>query len=344
MDFDPQPLLFTLTPESDESLVGFLIRLTEANHLNSPYTLLKLAGAKPQRPPQISDLPMLAFLCGCHPDQLLKLFGFVQKTCDGEKAWRLADQWITKPYFVSSRTLSYCPKCLADQDYLRSIWELSLYRVCARHELQLLDQCPECGRITNWTRAHIGKCHCGFLLKAAPRIEMNGLPLLVAALMEQALDTSFRLKAQSTLPATMIRRLQKLSLDGLCKTIWLLGTCFDGTVTSRPRHAKTPAKIGNALNVILAAGEILERWPDAFFAHLEQLRHRTMPTHDGLLVDRIFGSAHRYLTEDMGTDEFQFLRFAYERYVRDQWRAMNKAVPTSISAQLELEFGKGGLL
>lgn len=339
VDFEPQPLLFSLKPDSDESLVGFLIRLAEVNHLGSPYAVLKLAGAKPQQPPAIEDIPALAALCGCHPDQLLQLFGFVQKTQDGEKAWRIADQWITKPYFVSSRALSYCPECLVEQGYLRSIWELTLYRVCARHEVQLLDHCPSCGRTTTWMRSHVDRCHCGFLLRTAPRLKMDGAPLLVSTLMEQTLNTSLGIKGQRTLSAAMTRRLQELSLDGLCKTIWLLGTCLGDTKQRRIQCRMTPNKLGSALSIIEAAGIILKHWPDAFYGHLEQLRHRIIPTHDGALVARVFGSVHRHLTEDMTSDEFQFLRIAYERRVRDLWHAMSKTVPSSISTQLELVFG-----
>lgn len=339
MDPPHLPLLFTVAPQPDETLVGFLLRLSEANRLGSPQTLLAFLTGRNSQPPSWRHLVTLAEACSLPLGDLSHLFGFVSRNCDGETIWRIGSEWVSKPYFVSSRKLSYCPLCLAQSPYLRSVWELTLYHACARHRILLESVCPRCGRSTSWLRPSVALCTCGANLTLAIPREADEMTLAVSMLIEQKVHPEVVMALPHVLPQEILRRLQTLTLDGLCKTLWLFGSMLEPRSGKGRHQAPQPLKQFASLALIEKAGDILRTWPAGFHEGLDHLlANRPLPAHDGTLVHRMFGGAHRFLSEDMRGAEFLFIRLAYERYVRNLWRTLGKpSVPISVSRQLELE-------
>jgi len=41
--------------------------------------------------------------------------------------------------------LKYCPLCLKEENYFKKEWRLSFYTVCTKHNVIMLDDCPQCG-------------------------------------------------------------------------------------------------------------------------------------------------------------------------------------------------------
>lgn len=56
-----------------------------------------------------------------------------------------------------------CPRCIEDSDYHRAIWDHKLVTSCTKHNVELLDYCPDCGEKISWKRNKINRCNCGFL-------------------------------------------------------------------------------------------------------------------------------------------------------------------------------------
>lgn len=166
------------------------------------------------------------------------------------------------------------------------------------------------------------------------------MQLTVSMLIEQKTHPEAPMAMPPSLPPEMLQRLQTLTLDGLCKTLWLLGGMLEPRSGKDHHRAPQPLKQLSALALIDRAGDILRNWPAGFQDGLDRLLSiRPLPAHDGTLVCRMFGGVHRFLSEDMQGNEFLFVRLAYERYVRDLWRTLGKSsMPTSVSRQLELEF------
>jgi hypothetical protein len=65
----------------------------------------------------------------------------------------------------------YCPLCLKESAYLRKHWRMAFYVTCAKHQVEILDTCPQCGRCINpeyLTGSSLDTCHyCDFKLACA---------------------------------------------------------------------------------------------------------------------------------------------------------------------------------
>ncbi|WP_299489853.1 TniQ family protein [uncultured Shewanella sp.] len=60
-------------------------------------------------------------------------------------------------------TVPVCPHCLVDDAYIRQVWHLTPYEVCAKHECELLHHCPSCQLSINYIEnGSITHCVCGF--------------------------------------------------------------------------------------------------------------------------------------------------------------------------------------
>lgn len=82
--------------------------------------------------------------------------------------------------------IQYCPSCLAEtsEPYYRRAWRVALFSFCPKHDVMLLDRCPECGAGIAFHRLELGRpdvidsaslqcCWaCGFDLSLAPKLPL----------------------------------------------------------------------------------------------------------------------------------------------------------------------------
>lgn len=335
-DRTPIPLLFGCKPLEGESLVGFILRLTEANRLRTPNQILEYIGGRISRPPTNSAVPRLAILCNCNPNQLVRLFGFESRNARREIVWRLGDETITKPYFISSRTLAYCPICIASEPYLRAEWELTLNTCCPLHGVYLEQRCPHCRRSTRWMRPGVNICHCGGQLTAAAPHRADGFPLYISSVVRTVVDAQQPIIPCKSIPHEISLRLAQLSLDALLKTLWFLG---DVLPSLQHKHTRTtlPQKCTGANIVLSRAHSVLSEWPHKFFDELKQATRQPVTDRSASVIRDVYGPIHRYLSEDMNSDEFRFVQLAYEYHVKKVWAAARKVHPKTLSPQLDLK-------
>jgi hypothetical protein len=132
-------------------------------------------------------------------------------------------------------------------------------------------------------------------------------------------------------------RLQALSLDGLCKTLWFLGHClfeFEHLATGHGRIRPTQS---HAEQIVMQSVGILSRWPEGLGDHLRKLTNRHVAPGSAALIDRVFGPLQYYLYEVIDSTEFMFLTVAYEQYIRQIWRSIGATGRSkAFTPQLEL--------
>jgi TniQ len=150
-------LLRTPTPSEDESLAGYLIRLSESNYYYSPNWILQLAGLhinrgillvkNPYKPSQLGQLIQMT------DEQLILMASLT---------YQLPSEITSQQYTLYKFAIKLCPYCLTESAYCRKIWDWDLVKACYLHQCVLLKKCPHCNKGIRWSRPAVTRCRCGF--------------------------------------------------------------------------------------------------------------------------------------------------------------------------------------
>jgi hypothetical protein len=155
-------LLVTPPPYADESLPGYLVRLTEANGYQLSWWL-PLAG-----------LSRHLFTAGW--ESLLRpATDFTQLAqCTG-RAVTVFDEWRWATLAAGVLDFSrpqVCGRCLGEAAYCRRVWDERAVTVCPRHHVRLWEVCPVCQQPLRWRRSLVNVCHCGTDWRHFPTLEL----------------------------------------------------------------------------------------------------------------------------------------------------------------------------
>lgn len=83
-----------------------------------------------------------------------------------------------------------CSRCLAEKNYCRKVWELSLVTACPIHQCLLLDNCPSCLEKIDWARPKINLCHCRFDFRNAKIFHLKEIELRLSKYLYQQFNLS----------------------------------------------------------------------------------------------------------------------------------------------------------
>jgi|GEM_PF-595574 TniQ len=147
-----------LVPLPGEALHGFLFRLSQAYGLQNSRQLLRAASLKPAV--SYDDAKLLAI---AHTFELnLSVLRAMSPTTE-------ATLPILNLRHQRSAFSPICPKCVGDEEFVRSAWDHELVTACPEHGILLLDSCPGCGQLITRDRESLSHCqHCNFdLVEAA---------------------------------------------------------------------------------------------------------------------------------------------------------------------------------
>lgn len=143
-------------PLPEETLLGLVVRLAEANWLPSVSWLLTDAAQTPAKlQTAAAPLGRLAVLSGLPRDDLEELA--YPSAGPGLRRIGEAD--------VPDRSLSFerrrvCPDCLRLSGHHRRLWDLSFVTACPDHGTRLRTAC-DCGRFLGWDWPSVASCRCG---------------------------------------------------------------------------------------------------------------------------------------------------------------------------------------
>jgi hypothetical protein len=71
------------------------------------------------------------------------------------------DSYITKFAFDRYKT-KICPLCIKEKQYLKKVWDYSIFIMCHIHGCLLINTCPKCNRKINHHMSSFILCKCGF--------------------------------------------------------------------------------------------------------------------------------------------------------------------------------------
>lgn len=180
--------MFVVKPYKDELLSSWFIRLAKVNHTNVSSIIKYIFSdnilSLHTKKLHTKDIDLYEFTneqqeilyaqTGIKIEnlQLFKYSGFLDEKID-----RYKKLWVTEVNATKHNTKKFlgprfCPKCLEEKSYIRQLWRIMLYNICAKHKCYMLCKCPSCSEkfmyYDNGYTRKIHVCHnCGFDLRKA---------------------------------------------------------------------------------------------------------------------------------------------------------------------------------
>jgi hypothetical protein len=259
-----QPLLVrTPAPLLNESLFGFVLRVSEANGYESPRHALRLADIFRGQ----------VFAAGFPVDRFAKVLGV-----NGDELSAIAhrkDNGPARQYKILGHSLgrglrnaplrlrhpAFCPQCVAEAGHINAFWDLEAAIACPTHRCLVIRKCPACTAPVNWCRPGLLKCACGAQLtnKLLPPPEEATIELM------GFLKAKLHDLPLTDLPNTRgfpVLWFDALPLRWFLEILHLLG----------PRNLEEGEGIDHGmLPAIAAAANILEQWPLGYHRFLTKI-------------------------------------------------------------------------
>ncbi|MGE7823326.1 TniQ family protein [Paenibacillus sp. NPDC093718] len=167
-------------PYEDESLTGYILRLSIANYYPSlKYIYDELSVFQNKRIFSYyldtlmlddCDLAKLSALAGSSLDILRNLM-----FCEVDKANQMYvyNKSVFSLTAICTLKAKLCPLCLKENEYIRKIWGLVNVTACPYHKVMMVDQCQNCSKKILWTQSNIFMCSCGHSHKNS-KVEIAG--------------------------------------------------------------------------------------------------------------------------------------------------------------------------
>lgn len=319
MDFDshkePEPprLLRTPAPYPDESLMGYVLRLTEENGYDAPKWIFDLAGLDinvaaggwPVLYDPHSDLRSLERVLGLEGGEFT---GAKYRLCDAGGPLVAYGSTLSKR-LVRFRSPKLCPACLEQANYHRAFWDLLPFTACPVHGLMLIDKCSRCGKHVHWLRGRVSYCRCGADLRGAPTVIASPSTLDVSARIHQLCEYPPVGRASG---AEQRNPLFELDFGDFCDVLTLLAD--NHLSIRRGRGLTTLTDNFSSHEAYACAFRAFINWPKNFYEHLDEikcLRGR------GILNSTLFHEIHNQFKKR----DLHFAVIAVEDYVeKNEWK------------------------
>lgn len=227
-----------IAPNSDESGLGFCLRLAQSNGGTLP-SLRRALGVSQREAFKRGHAPALASLAGLDAEVLSTLLPASRGQGAGTRLNCYGSHFRSRSALRLCRP-QLCPICVWAHRYVKAEWDLSLSTVCLEHCSYLIDRCPKCRASIRWERSAIEWGHCGHSLggssQSAPAAEEHRLTqaILSAVLAQRSVETLLD-------SAGLFPWLAKLSVDGWMNLIFAVGLATDRcAVPARGVFAQVP--------------------------------------------------------------------------------------------------------
>ena len=314
------------SPQSDESFMGYITRLTELNGYQSPNIILNLAGSNGSSYVQVhwaylsSKSPVLtrlSQLTGAPADELLAL---TYPAVDHQDRWkkRLVCGAPIPQVMIRLRYSKICLSCLRDSNHARKIWELAPFTACPIHNCLLIDVCPNCTRRISGIRNKVSVCECEYDWRAGRSAEVvrdetklaRQIYQLCGSLSEHG-STEVSEKISSPLP--------DLDLEHCALVLHFMAQQLYGNDDRQSRYLAYAHGNAELHRLFSQAFSVFEDWPTNFYNFLDWRRTQPNVVHTKVGVRRDFGQFEITLYKTLTSARFDFIRTAFEKYLVTRW-------------------------
>ena len=312
-------LLFSSAPKSDESLLGYLLRLTGLNRLDTLSWMLQKAQIKSFVQTNVSfvfdpsiNLLSLAELTGV---DLVELSALFYKPIDPQKA--MGDYFMfgcTVPqYMIRVRQPKVCPACLQEAEYAHRLWELSPVTACPFHRCMLLDECPSCAKRISWSRSKVSCCQCGCDWRnyEARRVEESELGVSTQIYLQCKLLTSRGTPRQQTYNSPIYN----VDLKSFLSALFFIASQYVGVVDTKGKHLAPSIRNAELHLLLCKALAVFDKWPNKYFAFLDWRKAQARETQSAGGLRNDFSGYKSALYTQLASSQLDFMRSAFERYL-----------------------------
>lgn len=250
-------LVRTPAPHLQESPIGFLLRLAEANGFEDVKPLTVLATQRAEYFITVGwDYEKLRPLLG--EEGLPKNYGYRSKIYTRGRG-RLEGHPIATHHLGIIRS-RICPDCVQTLGYIPSTWDLKAYLACHIHGRMMLKLCPSCGIRLTYRRRGLLLCKCGSSFANAELPHAPRELIAVSELLHAKVTGDRQMLAACIELGIPAADLLDMDLDVICRTIVGIAEVF--TAMSCPRAGRrTDSDVASLLPEI---GRALSNWPNNF--------------------------------------------------------------------------------
>lgn len=291
-------LLFSPEPYTDESVRGFLLRIVEANALESSSWLKSI-------PSEVSRIKLMVghILQG-------KVPAWLEGGSDSENG-------LSSNGRVGG--VRCCPECLTEHPYWRFEWEHALYVVCRHHRRRMLDRCPSCASKLTWDRPELLRCHCGAAICNWPTmpIASNEEVDLCSQVAAKLINRREQLIGKTQSDFHLL--LSSLSLRDLETLILTFGAYGERQVEIERSGPRKIAEINDAHKLVRVAANMLADWPQRFNAVLWEIGGYDEPDAHTREPCKEFQNFVKAIRNRFNTSGLAFAVTAYRNFVFENW-------------------------
>lgn len=318
------PLLRRATVYPDESLAGYLLRLTEKNYYDSPTWIFDLASLSHYNfnanllDPSKNSLSLLSQLTGVEQNILWEL-ALPISSKDSIGVHIKAFGRLIPLYAVHKSTAKVCPDCLTESQYCRKIWDLSIVTACPIHSCLLIDKCPNCKKPITWLRSSITRCkNCDFDWReySSSRLEQSEIAL------PWQLHKACKLPVTGGIVDQVLGRdhpITALQLEHLISITFFLAGQLVNTCDTTGRFIGTSRTNVELHSILSEAFLLFQNWPQNFYQFLDWRRSVDSARQQDTGILRDFGSFYKKLYTNFPRETYCFLHEAFETYLAEQW-------------------------
>lgn len=293
-----QPICYP-QPYYDESPVGYLIRVCEANKFMNIRWLYSQDGETFS----VHPINILRNLVDTHWTGFEELEAHLQPFCTLH---------INE---LNYTVLRYCPKCLQEEQYFRVHWYLRGAVACDKHRCWLVDICSECGNEFTYSRmSSVCKCRCGHRLSETPTYTVSDSVLRYQQFLNGA-DTYF--KAEDFWLSDYLNP-SEFSLNARAQLVraFLQWQPVAGNLFSKSGTLSGTSSLATFRPYALSVADVIFSDNGAFDTFLRHLHHHVYPSQEE--GDRLFKRFYKFFFHLIGT-RVPPLYDVVEEYLHQYW-------------------------
>lgn len=340
-------LLISGKPYSDESFMGYILRVTEKNGYESLSWIFQIVDMDYQHPRQgcaiafeaSSYLTRLAQLAGISSAEIIRLT-YPSIPSSEEKSLHLFFGQSVRQYLIQSNHPRICPACLSESQYCRRIWEFSAVTTCPTHRQRLIDECPRCNKRVSWSRNNVAFCPCKFDWRLSP----------ATPVVEQELGLTRHIYQLCGLPAGgnskrgFSEQASKLSLNDFLTALFFIVGQSQGISSVTSKHLVAKKTKQNFHDLLTKAFSVFENWPNNYFGFLERraVQEKSVTRSYERMKSTLysdFGSFYSGLHDALSGNRFDFMRSAFIDYISQN--RVPGCLPVSMRSGIDKDSFKG---